>query len=140
MHSMMVSGSAERRELRKRSLTALIRDGDYIVSFIGFAPADDPELLVYIAVDSPKNSIQFGGVIAAPIVGRIIEEIAPLAGIEKREGQIEKEYRWGDPMTHRVPDLTGMTRGMVPANFIRIVYNGMVKATLSSTKCRSPIP
>ena len=86
------------------------KDGDYIVSFIGFAPADDPELLVYVAVDSPKNASQFGGVIAAPIVGRIIEEVAPLAGVTKREGQIEKEYRWGDQMTHRVPDLTGMTK------------------------------
>ena len=102
------------------------RDGDYIVSFIGFAPADDPELLVYIAVDSPKNSVQFGGVIAAPIVGRIIEEIAPIAGIEKREGQIEKEYRWGDPITHRVPDLTGMTRGMVARQLhtYRIEWHG----------------
>ncbi|WP_371922537.1 peptidoglycan D,D-transpeptidase FtsI family protein [Sporosarcina sp. Marseille-Q4943] len=101
-------------------------DGDYIVSFVGFAPADDPELLVYVAVDSPKNSIQFGGVIAAPIVGRIIEEIAPLAGIEKREGQIEKEYRWGDPITHRVPDLTGMTRGMVARQLhtYRIEWHG----------------
>nr|WP_318241644.1 penicillin-binding transpeptidase domain-containing protein [Sporosarcina quadrami] len=89
------------------------RDGDYIVSFIGFAPADDPELLVYIAVDSPKNSVQFGGVIAAPIVGRIIEEIAPLAGVEKRTDQLEKEYRWGDQITHRVPDLTGMTKDMI---------------------------
>jgi stage V sporulation protein D (sporulation-specific penicillin-binding protein) len=86
------------------------KDGDYIVSFVGFAPADDPELLVYVAVDSPKNASQFGGVIAAPIVGRIIEEVAPLAGVTKREGQIEKEYRWGDQMTHRVPDLTGMTK------------------------------
>lgn len=101
-------------------------DGDYIVSFIGFAPADDPELLVYVAVDSPKNSIQFGGVIAAPIVGRIIEEIAPIAGIEKREGQIEKEYRWGDPITHRVPDLTGMTKGMVARQLhtYRIEWHG----------------
>ena len=74
------------------------KDGDYIVSFIGFAPADDPELLVYIAIDSPKNSVQFGGVIAAPIVGRIMEEIAPLAGIKDREGQIEKKYRWGDQL------------------------------------------
>lgn len=102
------------------------RDGDYIVSFIGFAPADDPELLVYIAVDSPKNSVQFGGVIAAPIVGRIIEEIAPIAGIEKREGQIEKEYRWGDPITHRVPDLTGMTKAMVARQLhtYRIEWHG----------------
>ncbi|MGG0667122.1 penicillin-binding transpeptidase domain-containing protein [Lederbergia citrisecunda] len=101
-------------------------DGDYIVSFMGFAPADDPELLVYVAVDSPKNSVQFGGVIAAPIVGRIIEEIAPLAGIEKREGQIEKEYRWGDPITHRVPDLTGMTKGMVARQLhtYRIEWHG----------------
>ncbi|WP_438316893.1 penicillin-binding transpeptidase domain-containing protein [Sporosarcina sp. FA9] len=86
------------------------KDGDYIVSFIGFAPADDPEILVYIAVDNPKNSVQFGGVIAAPIVGRIIEEAAPLLGISKREGQLEKEYRWGDALTHRVPDLTGLTK------------------------------
>lgn len=102
------------------------KDGDYIVSFIGFAPADDPELLVYIAIDSPKNSIQFGGVIAAPIVGRIIEEIAPLAGITSREGQIEKEYRWGDSLTHRVPDLTGMTKGKITSQLYtyRIQWHG----------------
>ncbi|MFJ7933050.1 penicillin-binding transpeptidase domain-containing protein [Sporosarcina sp. NPDC096371] len=89
------------------------KDGDYIVSFIGFAPADDPELLVYVAVDSPKNATQFGGVIAAPIVGRIMEEIAPLAGITKREDQLEKLYKWGDEMTHRAPDLTGMTKKQI---------------------------
>lgn len=89
------------------------KDGDYIVSFIGFAPVDDPELLVYVAIDSPKNSVQFGGVIAAPIVGRIMEEIAPLAGIEKQQGQIEKLYKYGDEMTHRVPDLTGMTKKQI---------------------------
>ncbi|MFS0574349.1 penicillin-binding transpeptidase domain-containing protein [Sporosarcina sp. 179-K 3D1 HS] len=102
------------------------KDGDYIVSFIGFAPADDPELLVYTAVDSPKNSVQFGGVIAAPIVGRIIEEIAPLAGISKREGQIEKEYRWGDALTHRAPDLTGMTKGKIMSQLhtYRIQWHG----------------
>ncbi len=102
------------------------KDGDYIVSFIGFAPADDPELLVYIAIDSPKNSVQFGGVIAAPIVGRIMEEIAPLAGITKREGQIEKEYRWGDVLTHRVPDLTGMTKKMITSTLYtyRLEWHG----------------
>lgn len=102
------------------------KDGDYIVSFIGFAPADDPELLVYTAVDSPKNSVQFGGVIAAPIVGRIIEEIAPLAGITKREGQIEKEYRWGDTPTHRAPDLTGMTKAKIMSQLhtYRIEWHG----------------
>lgn len=31
-------------------------------------------------------------------------------GLQKREKQLEKDYRWGDELTHRVPDLTGMTR------------------------------
>ncbi|MBO0601023.1 stage V sporulation protein D [Sporosarcina sp. E16_3] len=110
----------------QKVVDGVYKDGDYIVSFIGFAPADDPELLVYIAIDSPKNSIQFGGVIAAPIVGRIIEEIAPLAGITGREGQIEKEYRWGDPITHRVPNLTGMTKGKIASQLYtyRIEWHG----------------
>lgn len=110
----------------QKVVDGVYKDGDYIVSFIGFAPADDPELLVYLAIDSPKNSVQFGGVIAAPIVGRIMEEIAPLAGVTAREGQIEKEYRWGDPLTYRVPDLTGMTKGKITSQLYtyRIEWHG----------------
>ncbi|MEL3960431.1 stage V sporulation protein D [Lysinibacillus endophyticus] len=84
------------------------KDGDYIVSFIGFAPADNPEVVVYVAVDNPKGSLIFGSTIAAPIVGQIIEDIAPKIGLEvNREGQLEKQYRWGDPITERVPNLIG---------------------------------
>lgn len=86
------------------------KDGDYIVSFIGFAPANDPEVVVYVAVDSPKGELVFGSTIVAPIVGQIIEDIAPILGIEKdREGQLEKQYRWGDEITERVPDLVGVS-------------------------------
>lgn len=84
-------------------------DGNYIVSFIGFAPADDPEIVVYVAVDNPKSATVFGSTIAAPIVGQIIEDIAPTIGLEvNREGQLEKQYRWGDPITDRVPNLVGL--------------------------------
>ncbi|WP_432355875.1 stage V sporulation protein D [Sporosarcina sp. A2] len=102
------------------------KEGDYIVSFIGIAPSNDPELVVYVAIDSPKNSVQFGGVIAAPIVGRIIEEIAPLAGIKSQKGQIEKEYRWGDPLTQLVPDLRGLTKDEVvkQQHTLRIEWHG----------------
>ncbi len=89
------------------------KEGDYIVSFIGVAPSNDPELVVYVAIDSPKNSVQFGGVIAAPIVGRIIEEISPLAGVKPQKNQMEKEYRWGDPITQQIPDLRGLTKDEV---------------------------
>lgn len=102
------------------------KDGDYIVSFIGFAPADDPDILVYVAVDGPKNEVQFGGVISAPMVGRIISDIAPLRNIKPRDGQLEREYRWGDPVQIRVPDLTGKERDELMQMFhtIKIEWNG----------------
>lgn len=86
------------------------KDGDYIVSFIGFAPANDPEIIVYVAIDNPKSSLQFGGVIAAPIVGRIIEDAAPLYNIEKQKDQIERNYVWGDELTERTPNFIEMTK------------------------------
>lgn len=82
-------------------------EGEYIVSFIGFAPIDDPEIVVYVAIDNPKHAMQFGGVIVAPIVGQIIEDSAPYIGFEKKSMQIEKEYRWGDRLEARVPELVG---------------------------------
>ncbi|MBD8025864.1 stage V sporulation protein D [Ureibacillus sp. Re31] len=86
------------------------KDGEYIVSFIGFAPADNPQVVVYVAIDNPKSSVVFGSTIAAPIVGQIIEDIAPKINLEvDRKGQLEKQYRWGDPITERVPNLVGYT-------------------------------
>lgn len=84
---------------------------NHIVSFIGFAPADDPEIVVYIAVDNPKGTVQFGGVVAAPIVGNIMRESLPLLGIEKRDNQIEKEVRlWTDKKYLDVPNVIGLTK------------------------------
>ncbi|MBA4547562.1 stage V sporulation protein D [Thermoactinomyces intermedius] len=63
---------------------------NHIVSFIGFAPADDPQLVVYVAVDNPKG-IQFGGVVAAPIVGNILDDSLRYLKIPKRTKQIPPE-------------------------------------------------
>lgn len=83
------------------------KDGDYIVSFIGFAPANDPQLLVYVAIDHPKSTLVFGSTIAAPIVGQIIEDSAPVLGIEKQTEQVDRKYVWGDTVTERVPNFVG---------------------------------
>ncbi|MFX3674194.1 MAG: penicillin-binding transpeptidase domain-containing protein [Paenisporosarcina sp.] len=87
--------------------------GQYIVSFIGFAPIDDPQIVVYVAVDNPKHAMQFGGVIVAPIVGQIIEDSAPYIGFENKTVQVEKEYRWGDQLEARVPELVGEKKEIV---------------------------
>lgn len=56
----------------------------YISSFIGFAPADDPQVLGMCVIDNPKG-IYYGGTIAAPVIGNIFENIFPYLGIEKEQ-------------------------------------------------------
>ena len=82
---------------------------NYIVSFIGFAPADDPQIIVYVAFDNPKDTIQFGGTVAAPIAGKIIGDSLRAMDVEKRSDQIPKEKSWNDVSLIEVPDLTGKT-------------------------------
>ena len=54
----------------------------YISSFIGFAPADDPQVLGMCVIYNPQG-IYYGGTIAAPVVRDIFENIFPYLGIEK---------------------------------------------------------
>ncbi|MBW7473654.1 stage V sporulation protein D [Paenibacillus oenotherae] len=81
---------------------------EHIVSFIGFAPADDPKIVVYVAVDNPQG-IQFGGVVAAPIVHNIMADALPYLGIQPRKKQIEREYKYGETKIVTVPNLVGKT-------------------------------
>ncbi len=54
----------------------------YISSFIGFAPADDPQVIVLCVINNPQG-LYYGGLIAAPVVKGIFENILPYLGIEK---------------------------------------------------------
>jgi stage V sporulation protein D (sporulation-specific penicillin-binding protein) len=85
-------------------------ENNHIVSFIGFAPADDPEVVVYVAVDNPKGTVQFGGVVAAPIVGNIMKDTLPVLGVEPRKEQIEKKKSWDDVPMIEVPDVVGLSK------------------------------
>ncbi|MNC24195.1 Stage V sporulation protein D [compost metagenome] len=81
---------------------------EHIVSFIGFAPADNPKLVVYIAVDNPKG-IQFGGLIAAPIVRNIMADSLRYMKVEPSKDQIQKAYKYPDVPDVEVPNMVGMT-------------------------------
>lgn len=67
----------------------------YISSFIGFAPADDPQVLALVVIHNPEG-IYYGGTIAAPVVKDIFENILPYMGIQKdkrlmSEDELKKE-------------------------------------------------
>lgn len=55
----------------------------YISSFIGFAPADDPQILGMVVIHDPKG-IYYGGTIAAPVLRSIFDNVLPYLGIEKQ--------------------------------------------------------
>ncbi|MGC5325609.1 stage V sporulation protein D [Brevibacillus sp. SYSU BS000544] len=102
--------------------------GEYIVSFIGFAPADDPQILVYIAVDNPKAQA-FGGLIAAPIVRNIMEQSLQYLKVPKRQNQLEREYIYGDKRYFEVPDLTGMSMKEITSSFYTMQLDVSGKGT-----------
>lgn len=56
----------------------------YISSFIGFAPADNPQVMVLVTIDEPEG-IYYGGTIAAPVVGDLFKNILPYLGIQAAE-------------------------------------------------------
>lgn len=55
----------------------------YISSFVGFAPADDPQILAMCVIYDPQG-IYYGGTIAAPVIGDIFRNTFPYLGIEKQ--------------------------------------------------------
>lgn len=59
-------------------------EGKYVASFLGVAPADDPELLCIVAIDEPTGDLYQGSQIAAPVVRNILEDTLRYMGIEKK--------------------------------------------------------
>lgn len=73
-----------------------------VASFVGFAPADDPEIACLVILDEPMNGVTFGGVIAAPVAGAIMEDTLKYLGYEP-------SYTGEDELDAGiiVPDVTG---------------------------------
>jgi len=59
-------------------------EGGYILSFVGFAPMDDPQIAILVMLDNPRLDNVYGSVIAAPVVGAVFNEVLPYLGIQPR--------------------------------------------------------
>ncbi len=55
---------------------------DYIMSFLGFAPADDPQVACLVIIDEPRAGEIYGSAVAAPVCGSILGDVLPYLGIE----------------------------------------------------------
>jgi stage V sporulation protein D (sporulation-specific penicillin-binding protein) len=79
---------------------------EHIVSFVGFAPADNPKIVIYAAVDDPQG-LQFGGLIAAPMVKNMMADALRYMKVEPSSNQISRDYRYGEVPVVEVPNLIG---------------------------------
>ena len=80
---------------------------EYIVSFIGFAPADDPQIALLVLLDNPSSESGIyvsGGQMAAPVVGKMMADILPYLGLEPEYSDSELQT-----MDRAVPDVMGLS-------------------------------
>lgn len=82
---------------------------NYIMSFVGIVPSNDPEAVLYIAIDNPKDTALLSSYTTTPIARRILLDIIDALDIEKQEGGVEKDYEWSDKIYYEVPDVVGKT-------------------------------
>ena len=81
--------------------------GNYITSFIGFLPSDNPQIVIYVAIDNPKGISAYGGTVSAPIFKNIATDAIRALNISKPEIGLEKEYRYFDVKFVTVNDVIG---------------------------------
>lgn len=89
-----------------------VKDGrylvnNYIMSFVGIVPANNPQAILYIALDNPKNTALLSSYTTTPIARRVLLDIIDALDIPKQEGQIEKDYQWNDEVYYEVPNVVG---------------------------------
>lgn len=77
---------------------------EYIASFIGFAPADDPQIAILVMLDEPNGSEYFGGLTAAPTAGKILSDVLPYLEITPKYTDEEL-----DSLDTTVPAVSGLT-------------------------------
>ncbi|MBF0191654.1 MAG: penicillin-binding protein 2 [Magnetococcales bacterium] len=66
---------------RKASGRQGYMSGSYFASFVGFIPAEDPKIVIFVGIDEPDSKLYYGGLAAAPVFREIAEEILPLLAV-----------------------------------------------------------
>jgi stage V sporulation protein D len=101
-------------------------DNKFILSYMGIAPMDDPQIGIYISIQNPHNAIQYGGTTVGPMVKEVMSEALQFLKIEKRADEIPYAPRqWIDKKLITVPNFVGKTRKEIKSDpFYQIIIEG----------------
>lgn len=112
------TGTAQKAE------NGVYSSSNYVLSFLSAAPIDDPKIVLYIAADSPKNDVLYGGTVIAPIAKACYEDILPYLGVEKVDDQIPKKLVWPETENVKVKDFVGKKKKEVQQEGITFTFIG----------------
>ena len=107
-----------------------IESGKYISSFCGFAPADDPQVVVLFIVDEPGGSSEYGSIVAAPYVSQILEDTLQYLGVPQSVSVQED--------TREVPYVTGMAPELAIAQLEAAGFTAVVEGVGDSVVDQLP--
>jgi stage V sporulation protein D (sporulation-specific penicillin-binding protein) len=106
-----------------------------IASFVGFAPANDPELVCLIMLDEPQTANKFGGTIAAPVCGEIIAESLDYLGVQKQYAEDEEHEK-----ESAVPELRNISVNSAKAKAAEAGFNFKIKGNGDTVIDQLPKP
>ena len=84
--------------------------GNYILSFIGFMPANEPKVIVYVAVNNPKGITQYGGTVSAPIAKNVLTTAIDDLDIKPDLEGMTRKYLWYEAEYIKLPDVIGLEK------------------------------
>ena len=128
---------------QKVGINGAYMDGNYILSFMGFMPANDPKYVTYIALDHPQGVTQYGGVVAAPIAKNVFKQIISIYDLKEDYEGLPMSYRWDDIKYITIPDITGKelkeASRTLKALGLNVEYTGNGKVIDTSPKINSRV-
>ena len=83
---------------------------NYIMSFMSVVPSNNPEAILYVAIDNPKNTELLSSYTTAPVARKILLDIIDALDIKRQENQIEKVKYFNDEVYYVLPDVVGKTK------------------------------
>lgn len=140
LRSVVVNGSGKRAEISgfpvggKTGTAQVAQKGGYardrfVVSFLGFAPLDDPQIVSLVVIYEPETTENLGGVLAAPVFREFISQALQYLGIRTRVVSGGKIC---------VPDLAGKTREDAIKELTKIGLRGIIKGEGSKVATQEP--
>ena len=82
---------------------------NYIMSFMAVVPSNDPQAVLYLAIDNPKNTAMLSSYTTTPIARRILLDIIDALHIPRQKDELVKDFEWNDKIPYEVPNVVGDT-------------------------------